>query len=186
MIVCGKCGGVIEKDPKLGDLEMALEEGLKKTGMSRLCMKCLEKMLAERKSQPAPEVFQRPTKYQFTPEMREISGFGAGYEQTCRNMLSAGLEWLDEHPKADPKFQGYKNVVGILMEDNDDAKALSAAAVAASGNDCTGAMHQAVISHCLWIRKNGWDRFVAEFREEEAKSGNSPKTDQADAAPGNS
>ena len=36
--------------------------------------------------------------YSFTPDMREISGFGGGYEQTCRNMLIAAVEWLDAHP----------------------------------------------------------------------------------------
>ena len=46
------------------------------------------------------EVKDTTGKYAFTPEMREISGFGGDYEQTCRNMLAAGLRWLDEHWQA--------------------------------------------------------------------------------------
>jgi hypothetical protein len=59
---------------------------------------------------------------QFTDDMREISGFGGGYEQQCRAMVLAGLDWLDAHPDADPKFHGYSGVYGIATEDNDDAK----------------------------------------------------------------
>lgn len=106
------------------------------------------------------------SKYEFTPEMGEISGFGGGYETACRAMLKAGLEWLDAHPEADPQFHGYKNVYGIIAEDNDDAKALSEAVVAPTGGDCTGAMHQAVVSSCLWIRKNGWDAYVKAMSEQ--------------------
>lgn len=99
-------------------------------------------------------------KYEFTSEMDEISGFGGGYEQTCRNMLKAGLLWLDAHPEATPEFHGYKGVYGIITEDNADAKALSDAIVSGSGGDCTGAMHQACVSTALWIRTNGWDAYV--------------------------
>lgn len=104
-------------------------------------------------------------KYEFTPQMDEISGFGGGYEDTCRKMLSAGLEWLDQNPSASPEFHGYKGVYGIIQEDNADAKALSDAVVAASGGDCTGAMHQAVISHCLFIKSHSWDEYVAKMSE---------------------
>lgn len=100
------------------------------------------------------------SKYQYTDDMGELSGFGGGYEATCRAMVVAGLEWLDAHPNADPKFHGYKDVFGLIAEDNEDAKALSEAVIDASGRDCTGAMHQQAIQHILWIRKNGWDKYV--------------------------
>ncbi len=103
--------------------------------------------------------------YEFTPEMGEISGFGGGYEETCRAMLKAGLEWLDANAEADPQFHGYKNVYGIISEDNADAKALSKAVVEAAKDDCTGAMHQAVITSILWIRKNGWEKYVERMSE---------------------
>ena len=108
--------------------------------------------------------------YEFTPDMGEISGFGGGYEQACRDMLKAGMEWCDEHPEADPKFHGFKNVYGIVMEDNDDAKALSKAIVAGAGNDCTGAMHQAVLSSVFFIRKNGWGKYVENMSKHKEQS----------------
>ena len=107
-------------------------------------------------------------KYEFTKEMGEISGFGGGYEQTCRYMLKAGLEWFDKNPKADPKFKGFKNIYGLIMEDNADAKALSKAVTDAT-DDCTGAMHQAVISSIFYIKKNGWDKYVKEMSRSEVK-----------------
>lgn len=99
------------------------------------------------------------SKYIFTDEMSEISGFGGGYEAECRAAVVRGLEWLDAHPEADPQFKGYKNVYGIINEENDDAKAMSDA-IAPKGSDMTGAMHQAAVEHCLWIKMNSWDRYV--------------------------
>ncbi len=99
------------------------------------------------------------SKYQFTDDMAEISGFGGGYEEECRAAIVRGLEWWDANPMAAPKFHGWKDVYGIIMEDNEDAKALSAA-VAPKGSDMTGAMHQAAIEHILYIRKNGWEKYV--------------------------
>jgi len=101
--------------------------------------------------------------YEFTSEMREISGFGGSYEQACRNKLKAGLEWLDNNLDAKPEFHGFKNIYGVIKDDNDSAKKLSEIVVNASGNDCTGVMHQAVITNILWIRKNGWDAYVKEM-----------------------
>lgn len=96
--------------------------------------------------------------YEFTEKMGEISGMGGGYEQTCRDMLKAGLEWLDNNPNADPKFHVYENIYGIINEDNEDAEKLSKAVM--ENKDCTGAMHQAVITAILWIKKNGWDAYA--------------------------
>ena len=106
-------------------------------------------------------------KYVFTEEMREISGFGGSYESACREMLVAGLEWLDAHPDADPKFTAYENIYGVISENNDDAKSLSDAVVAPTKNECTGAMHQAVISHVMWIKQHSWDEYVAEMTKED-------------------
>lgn len=157
---CAKCGASVEMpdDPTVAAIVDANGQPL--------CDRCFDDWRAKAEvSAPPPRVVeQRPTaKYLFTPTMGEISGFGGGYEQTCRNMLAAGMEWLDAHPEADPKFSGYQGVYGIVTEDNDDAKALSKAVVDGSGGDCTGAMHQAVVSHCLFIRKQGWDAYCAQM-----------------------
>lgn len=101
--------------------------------------------------------------YQYTPEINEISGFGGVYKDMCRKMVIAGLEWFDQHPDSNPKFHGFKDVYGICMEDNDDAKALSDAIVSPSNNGCTGAMHQAAVSHVMWIHAHSWNEYVVEM-----------------------
>lgn len=112
---------------------------------------------------------EAPTKkYVFTDDMAEISGFGGSYEKACRDMIVAGLEWFDEHPTAEPKFHGFKDVYGIMAEDNEDAKALSEAVTAVS-DDVTGAMHQASIQHIMYIRKNGWEKYSRIKREQKVK-----------------
>jgi hypothetical protein len=92
-----------------------------------------------------------------------ISGFGGGYEQTCQNMVIAGLEWWDANPKADPKFKGFANVFGLIVDENDDAKALSKALSDAALGDCTGAMHQAAVSHVFYAHAHGWPDYVREI-----------------------
>jgi hypothetical protein len=104
--------------------------------------------------------------YRHTEDMGEISGFGGGYENACQTMLEAGVKWLNEHKNADIKVSGYKNVYGILNADSDDAKALEEVVVA-SVADCTGAMHQAVMTRLNFIAKNGWDKYCEELRAHE-------------------
>lgn len=101
-------------------------------------------------------------KYKFTDNMGEISGLGGSYEKSCRVMLNAGLRWIDNNPTEEPKFSGMKGIYGIIREDNKAAKALSEAAVK-SISGCSGAMHQAVISSCLFIKKNGWAKYQKEM-----------------------
>jgi hypothetical protein len=104
--------------------------------------------------------FLERTKYKWSAEMREISGFGGGYEATCRAMVSAGMEWFEKNPNADPKFHGFEGITGIIDEDNEDAKQLTKAVIAASAGDCTGAMHQFSIGHVLMAKKLGWENYV--------------------------
>lgn len=107
--------------------------------------------------------------YLYTDDMVEISGFGGGYEAACRSMVKAGCEWFDAHPNAQPKFHGYKGFYGLIEEDNQDAKDLSAAVLAAANGDSTGAMHQAAIGHILAIHRSGWDWYVGESRRRYAQ-----------------
>jgi len=103
-------------------------------------------------------------KYEWTEDMGEISGFGGGYEATCRAMMIAGLDWLEANPDKKPQFHGYKGVTGICVEDNDAAKELSDAVVKAANGDCTGAMHQYTIAHALRANHVGWDAYCTEMR----------------------
>lgn len=109
--------------------------------------------------------------YPWSADMGEISGFGGGYEATCQAMLQAGLRWIDEHPSAQPRFHGYHGITGIVVEDNDDAKALSKAIVDASAGDCTGAMHEAVVRIVIYVREHGWDTYCAKRRAALAERG---------------
>jgi hypothetical protein len=116
------------------------------------------------------------TAYRHTPDMGEISGFGGGYEEGCQVMLEAGVRWIIEHPEADPKFKGFKNVFGLLLDDNADAKALEEAIMNATmadgrrvGSEATGAMHQAVVMRCLAVKRLGWEEYCRQCREQEAK-----------------
>lgn len=103
-------------------------------------------------------------KYKFTDDMGEISGFGGGYEKECRDMVVRGLEWLDAHPDADPKFHGYKNIVGIIVEDNEDAKELVKSMLGKETGH-TGAMVEATVGHVRYIHQNGWDKYVEEKKK---------------------
>lgn len=103
--------------------------------------------------------------FEWTEDMDEISGFGGGYERTCRAMVSAGCNWLSERSDADPQFHGFKGVYGVIAEDNEDAKTLSKVVLDASGGDCTGAMHQAAIGHIFaWRRLGSWLAYQREMR----------------------
>mgnify|MGYP006921331345 CR=1 FL=1 len=111
-------------------------------------------------------------KYRFGADMKEISGFGGGYELCCRRMLLAGLEWLDAHPGADPKYHGFRDVFGVALEDNQDARDLSACVVAAAGEySPSGAQHQAVVSALMWIRQNSWEEYVARMTHPGGEAG---------------
>ena len=72
------------------------------------------------------------------------------------------MEWFDKNPKAEPNFKGFKNVYGLIMEDNDDAKSLSKE-ITEIEDGCSGAMHQASISHIFYAHKNGWDKYISEI-----------------------
>lgn len=98
-------------------------------------------------------------KYKYTEKCDEISGFGGGYEQACRNMVIAGMDYLETHPDLNPEFKGCKNIFGLILENNADAEKLSEIIVSANPG-CTGAQHHAAISHILKARKVGWHEYI--------------------------
>lgn len=107
--------------------------------------------------------------YTYTPECREISGFGGGYELACRNMVIREMQWFDENPKANPEFHTYKNVYGIISEDNPEAKNLTDSMLEAAGGDCSGAMMQASVGHVMFAVKNGWTEYIKKMESKVAK-----------------
>lgn len=109
--------------------------------------------------------------YKHTKEMGEISGFGGDYEKKCQIMLNAGVNWIANNPDKNPKASEIKNVYGIICEDNPEAEELSKAILDSVNKDCTGAMHHAVMSRCLWIKANSWDEYCKVMIESEAEEG---------------
>jgi hypothetical protein len=109
------------------------------------------------------------TVYRHTPDMREISGFGGGYEACCQDMLEAGVKWLNEHPDRGPlEGHSFKEVFGLMIPDSEDAKTMEKVVVEAAKGEATGAMHHAVMSRLFWISANGWDVYCAELRKADA------------------
>ena len=108
-------------------------------------------------------------RYRHTPEMGEISGFGGGYEETCQNMLETGVGWLMDNPDKREKIKVYVHpgvygVVGLREEGNDDPDPTAAEELSdfieSVTEDCTGAMHQAVMTRLNWIAVHGWEKYV--------------------------
>lgn len=104
-------------------------------------------------------------KYTFTSSMREISGFGGSYEDACRKMVIAGVEWCEANPTADIKVGQFRNIYGIISEETPDTKTLVKVMCDASGDPdgVTGAMVQATVNHVVWIRMHTWDAYVVEM-----------------------
>jgi hypothetical protein len=96
--------------------------------------------------------------YEFTDDMRQISGFGGAYERRCRAMVQAGLEWYAENPDAQPAFDE------LLEPMNADARGLLAT-LSAAAPDCTGLMLGGALAHIRRARELGWDAYCALSRE---------------------
>lgn len=92
--------------------------------------------------------------FRHTEDMGEISGFSGGYEQACQDMLEAGCKWIEANKSAKTEGHSYSS---------DDAKAMEAAVMAAC-EDCSCAMHHAVMSRLFYIAKNGWEKYCEEVR----------------------
>jgi hypothetical protein len=116
-----------------------------------------------------------PGKYVWTDDMREISGFGGSYEGGCRVMVTAGLEWFDGHPDIEePLFKEYKNIAGLIIETNPNAKALTKAMCKAAdraypNGGVTGAMMQYTVHHVFKARALGWPAYVAMMQDMKRK-----------------
>ena len=107
-------------------------------------------------------------KYQYKENSREISGFGGGYEEACRKMVIAGVEWWDAHAEADVRWKESPNITGIQFNESDDCKAMQKHMNEAIDNEASGAMMQACCNHVLAARRLGWEKYMEEMHEEPA------------------
>jgi len=95
----------------------------------------------------------------------DISGMGGGYEGMCQRMLARGVAYLAEvQPPIEmwAKATEYQNIVGIMTVEGADLKGLEDAIIR-KGDDCTGAMHQAVMGHLRYIHKHGHAKWLEEM-----------------------
>lgn len=105
------------------------------------------------------------SKYQYTDKCDEILGFGEGYEESCRKMVIAGVEWFENNKGADPKYHGFKNVIDLIVEDNGDAEKLTKHMNDAINGEATGAMMQACLHHVQYAHKHGWKEYIKEMEK---------------------
>ena len=89
-----------------------------------------------------------------------ISGMGSGYERACQLMLRAGIKFLDEN-EFHFDYYGFENIYGVCITDTPWGKQLDKILMDAVGGDCTGAMHQVVIEHLMYIHKNGYEKWLS-------------------------
>ena len=113
----------------------------------------------------------------WSDDMGEISGFGGGYEATCRAMVLAGIQWVDDHQNEEPVVTSLRNVYGLAVAENEAARLLEEAMMSAPvvldgrviqskvRDDCTGAMHHAAMQHVLAYRRLGWDEYSRQLKE---------------------
>lgn len=110
------------------------------------------------------------SKYEFTNEMGEISGFGGDYEQACRKMVLAGIEYLEKNKSIDFSFKEYENIYGILAETSEDTDKVIKAMIAANdGFGATGGMVQATLNHVKFIYEKGWNKYVETMIKDKAE-----------------
>jgi len=117
--------------------------------------------------------------YRHTAEMGEISGFaadgsmgGALYEKVCNDMLEAGVKWIMEHPDAELKMSGIRNVTGIFQMGTPAGEELEKVVAESSRGEpdatgkthleCTGAQMHHVMMRLMFISEHGWDKYVEE------------------------
>ena len=103
------------------------------------------------------EVSKVRLKFPWGPAMGEISGFGGDYEQACRQMLYAGLAWLESHPG---EVGGTDSERGKLLERE----------IVTVCPDCSGAMFGATFSAVRFIASNGWEEYARRMTRNESKS----------------
>lgn len=108
---------------------------------------------------------------QWTEGMGEVSGLGGDYEECCRAMVLAGVEWTDKHPGQFPEFSEIAGVFGLINPKDGPAKELVDVVVQAANRfgkgDPSGAMVHATVGHVLFIASKGWDVYVARMLKDD-------------------
>lgn len=96
----------------------------------------------------------------------DISGVGGDYEKQCQKMLQYGYEWLENNKSKKDKLEAheYEGVFGIIVMDSKEAEELSKHVLDSIHNDCSAAMHRAVMGHLFYISKCGIDNWIKDVK----------------------
>ncbi|KKM61294.1 hypothetical protein LCGC14_1533190 [marine sediment metagenome] len=100
----------------------------------------------------------------WTDDMGEISGFGGSYEESCRAMVLAGIEWLEEHPDASVRFQE----IDVISAETDEAKQFLDCLVETAeslGAGPAGAMVNFTTYRAMTAHKFGWEAYQGRMRD---------------------
>jgi hypothetical protein len=84
-------------------------------------------------------------------------------EKEARYMLKKGLEWFDRNPNATPQFKSYKEIKGLIVDDNMQAAELLQD-MTGDINTIRAANLNVIINHLFYIRKFGWEAYVKEMK----------------------
>lgn len=96
----------------------------------------------------------------------DVSGMGGGYEHTCQRMLANGRKYLSDNPdfSSELAYKGFEGVTGICIAASIGAKNFDQI-ILFGIDDCTGAMHQVVVGHLLYIAKHGEEKWLDAFKD---------------------
>lgn len=107
----------------------------------------------------------------------EISGFGGGYEQACRDMTKAGVIWLREHPEELAKWRQASREYRERTGNNHTPPHVYPpsyrefeSVIVKACDDCTGAMYGASQGHAIAIFERGWDEYVKHVMDKRHES----------------
>ena len=103
--------------------------------------------------------------YEWEKGMRPIKHYSPDQfvknECLCQRMVKIGCEWLDKHPKADPKFGSYWSDLTNLAPVNKAAHAIcKAIEVVYEGKENDGGDVVAALCCILAIKDRSWKYFV--------------------------
>jgi hypothetical protein len=106
---------------------------------------------------PMSESVQR---YEWTDEMDEISGFGGEYEESCRQMVTAGLKWLERNDGPATEFSMGDNVFARIDEEAEATDELRTHMASAVDMDPSPSMLHLCVKHTLYAHEIGFEAYV--------------------------
>jgi len=97
--------------------------------------------------------------------MAEISGLGGEYERTCREMVTAGVRWLEQNDGPTVQFSESENVTVRIDDGNGVKEELRAHMVESVDVEPTASMLHVSMKHSLYADGIGWDAYVSRLED---------------------